>query len=199
MRFGLHGRKVALLVASLAAFQWSLTAQSPASVTAKRPLAYTDVDDWRSIQGTRLSNDGQWLAYAITSQAEDGEVVVRRTTGSQEFRSARGSNPTFTADGKFLLFTILPPKSEEDEESEEGRGAEPEAGAQPPARGGAAAANNPPRNSLGIMALASGEVTTIERVGSYRLADDASTWLAYYKGTGGGAAGGGRGGRGGAG
>jgi hypothetical protein len=86
MRLRLHGRKIALLVATLAAFQWSLTAQSPAprpgtatpAASAKRPLAYTDVDYWRSIQGTRLSDDGQWLAYALTSQAEDGEVIVRR-------------------------------------------------------------------------------------------------------------------------
>jgi hypothetical protein len=163
MRLRLHGRKIALLVATLAAFQWSLTAQTPAP-ESKRPLAYTDVDYWKSIQGTRLSHDGQWLAYALTSQAEDGEVIVRQTAGTQEFRSPRGNNPTFTPDGRFLIFTILPPKSEEEEEEgQEGRGgAEPEAGAQPAGRGGAAAANNnQPRNSLGIMALSSGEVTTI--------------------------------------
>jgi dipeptidyl aminopeptidase/acylaminoacyl peptidase len=200
MRLRLHGRKIALLVATLAAFQWSLTAQTPAP-QSKRPLAYTDVDYWKSIQGTRLSHDGQWLAYALTSQAEDGEVIVRQTAGTQEFRSPRGNNPTFTPDGKFMIFTILPPKSEEEEEEgQEGRGgAEPEAGAQPAGRGGAAANDNQPRNSLGIMALPSGEVTTIEKVGSYRIPEEASTWIAYYKGTGGGgpAAAGGRGGRGG--
>ena len=70
MRSRLQGRRFALLVGAVLACQWSLTAQTPAS--AKRPLAYSDVDYWRAIGGTRLSDDGVWLAYAITSQAEDG-------------------------------------------------------------------------------------------------------------------------------
>jgi hypothetical protein len=107
MRLRLHGRKIALLVATLAACQWSLTAQTPAPAS-KRPLAYTDVDYWKSIQGQRLSHDGQWLAYSITSQAEDGELIVRQTAGTQEFRSPRGTNPTFTPDGRFVIFTIVP-------------------------------------------------------------------------------------------
>jgi dipeptidyl aminopeptidase/acylaminoacyl peptidase len=48
------------------------------------------------------------------------------------------------------------------------------------------------------MSLADGKVTTVEKVGSFRLPEESPTWLAYYKGTGGAAAGaGGRGGRGG--
>ena len=75
MRRPLKGCTLALVVVGLIAVQWSLTAQTPSA--SKRPLSYDVVDYWRSIQGTRLSNDGQWLAYALTSQAEDGELVVR--------------------------------------------------------------------------------------------------------------------------
>ena len=38
------------------------------------------------------------------------------------------------------------------------------------------------------MALPAGEVTTIEKVGSFRLPEESSAWLAYYKGVGGPAA-----------
>jgi dipeptidyl aminopeptidase/acylaminoacyl peptidase len=219
MRLRLHGRKTALLVGALLAFQWSLSAQSP--VTAKRPLAYTDVDYWRSIGGTRLSNDGQWLAYSITSQAEDGELVVRNTKSGQEFRHPRGTGATFTDDGKFVIFTIAQTKADEERERQqnrnrgEGAGGEnqpaaatAEPGAPQAAQGrgrqgggGRGARNEPPRTGLGIMTLADGKVTTMDRVGSFRVPEESSAWLAYYKGTGGAASegggrGGGRGGRG---
>src|SRR5215217_6880690 len=95
MRLRLHGRTLMTLVGALLALQWSLTAQpldmrgvvpshvegQTASVAAKKPLTYDVMDYWRSIQGTRLSDDGQWLAYATTSQGEDGELIVRNVRG----------------------------------------------------------------------------------------------------------------------
>jgi dipeptidyl aminopeptidase/acylaminoacyl peptidase len=175
-------------------------AEPQAPAPSKRPLTYDVVDSWRSIQGTRLSNDGQWLAYALTSQGEDGELVVRNVRSGQELRHARGTTPTFTADGAFVVFTIVPTKAEEEKERLQNQEREKQGGGQ---RGRGSQARNQPRNSLGIMALPGGQVTTIERVGSFKLPEDSSTWLAYYKGNDGsaGAAGGrggaGRGGRGG--
>src|SRR5712671_2823767 len=96
-----RSRTVVTLVGALLALQWSLTAQTPAA--AKRPLTYDVVDYWKSIQGTRLSDDGQWLAYATTAQSEDGEVVVRNLRTGQEFKHPRGTAPTFTPDGKFVV------------------------------------------------------------------------------------------------
>src|SRR3990172_5447895 len=94
MRLRLHGRAVALLVGSLVAFQWALSAQTPAHSTgsgqaaAKRPITYEVVDYWRSIQGTRLSNDGRWLAYSLTSQGEGGGLNL-----PQPPRPGRGRPP----------------------------------------------------------------------------------------------------------
>ncbi len=225
MRKRLHGRAFALLVGSLFVVQWTMDAQSQPSVSSKRPLTYDVVDSWKSIGGTRLSDDGVWLLYSVTAQAEDGELVVRNLKTSQEFKQPRGTGGQFTTDGKFVVFTIAQSKADEERERiqnrgrGEGAGGETQAGgATPPATGepqqpaaapggrqgggrqGGAARNTQPRTGLGIMSLADGKVTTVDKVGSFRLADENPTWLAYYKGTGGaggGAAGGGRGGRGG--
>jgi hypothetical protein len=83
-----------------------------AQTAARRPLTYDVVDSWRSIQGTRLSQDGQWLAYALTAPGDDGELVVRNLKTNQDLKSPRGTNPTFTPDGKFVIFTIVPTKAE---------------------------------------------------------------------------------------
>src|SRR5262245_64880242 len=95
----LRSRKLFIIAGALAALQWTLTAQTPA--VAKRPLTYDVVDSWKSIQGTRLSDDGQWLAYATTAQGDDGEIVVRNLRSGQEFKQPRGTAPAFTPDARF--------------------------------------------------------------------------------------------------
>src|SRR5687768_3177154 len=98
MHHQLHRRAVLAVAGALLVVQWTLLAQTSGS--AKRPLSYDVVDSWRSIQGTKLSKDGQWLAYALTAQGEDGELVVRNLRNGAELRHARGTNPSFTPDGK---------------------------------------------------------------------------------------------------
>ena len=212
-----HGRTIALLFGTLLVVQWTLTAQSPAPAPGKRPLTYDVVDYWKTIGATRLSDDGQWLAYAVTSQAEDGELIVRNLRSGQEFKHPRGTGAQFTTDGKFAIFTISQSKADEERErrANRGRGGQNQEGGQQaaapegqPAQGGRGQGRGnqrqEPRTGLGIMSLPDGKVTTIDKVGSFRLPEESPTWLAYYKGIGGaggggGAAAGGRGGRGGGG
>ena len=46
------------------------SAAQPAA--AKKPITHDVYDSWKSIQGTKLSPDGVWLAYALTPQGGDG-------------------------------------------------------------------------------------------------------------------------------
>jgi dipeptidyl aminopeptidase/acylaminoacyl peptidase len=198
MRLRLHGRTAFTLVGALLALQWSLTAQSS---SLKRPITYDVMDSWKSIQGTRLSDDGQWLAYATSAPGDDGELVVRNLRSGQEIKHARGTSPAFTPDGKFVVFTIAQPRAEEEREAAaetpaaEGQGGRA-AGSGQAGRGNA---RREPRTGMGIITLADGQVKTFEKVGSFSLPEKSSTWLAYHKGLGGNAGGGRGGGRGGAG
>ena len=73
MRVRASWRVAAVVGATLLMFvstQFSLGAQQ------KKPLGYDVVDAWRSIAGTRLSDDGQWLAYALTAQGDDRGLRV---------------------------------------------------------------------------------------------------------------------------
>ena len=200
MRKPLRGRAIWIMVGAIAALQWTLTAQTP-SPAAKRPLPYDVMDSWKSIQGTELSQDGQWLAYATSAQGDDGELVVRNLRTGQEFKHPRGTAPAFTPDAKFVVFTIAQPKAEEERENAANAnaaanaepGAEPAPGGQ--GRGGRGNGRpREPRTGLGIMTLPDGQVKTFEKVGSFSLPETSSVWLAYHKGLGGGGGGGGRGG-----
>ena len=39
--------------------------------TAKKRISHDVYDGWKSIQGTKLSHDGVWVAYALTPQDGD--------------------------------------------------------------------------------------------------------------------------------
>ena len=202
MRVRLQRTSVALLCSALLVVVgsgWGLQAQQPTAAAAKKPLSYDTYDYWRSIQGTTLSRDGEWLAYALTAQGADGELVVRNLRTGAETKQPRGTSPAFTADSKYVVFTIVQSKADEERERQaqrtQGRGQAQTEG-EPGAAGGAGgAARNQPRNSAGILTLATGQVATVDRIGSISLPEESSTWVALHRGNGG-AGRGGRGGRG---
>src|SRR5690242_3130965 len=111
MKRSTRSRSLFTLAGALLALQWPLTAQAPVA-HVKRPLSYDVVDSWKSIQGTRLSDDGHWLAYATTAPGEDGEVVVRDLRTGRQFIHPRGTNPAFTPDSRFVVFGIAQPKAD---------------------------------------------------------------------------------------
>ncbi len=148
---------LAVLVLALA-----LSLMGGAAAGAKKPLSYDAYDGWRSIQGTQLSRDGRWLAYALVPQDGDGELVVRDLKTDKEHRAARGRGAVLTADGKFAVFTVAPVKAEVDKAKKDKKKPEEQ-----------------PKGGLGIMDLATGRVTTVERVKSFKVAEDSGAFVAY--------------------
>jgi hypothetical protein len=156
-----------------------LTASSAAGQqSAKRALTHDDYDSWRTIQSQRLSSDGKFLAYALVPQDGDAEVVVRNLASGVEWRHGAGTRPpqttndvdepgappaapppavslAFSSDSRFLIFQIRPTKAELNAARKEKK--KPE---------------EMPKDALGIMSLADGHVTRIDRVKSYQVPQD---------------------------
>ena len=160
--------------------------------TSKKVLTQADWDKWKSINAPALSNDGKWAVYTLIPQVGDGELVIRSTSGTTEYRVPRGflgrpnntpgglrgpaggtgeeapTGPTatpaqITADNRYVIVSTQASQAEAER-----------AGA---VRGRGAATTN--RQSLAIVSLSDGKVTTIAGVRSFRLARDNGTWLAY--------------------
>lgn len=163
-------------------------AQQARPAAEKRALTHQDYDSWRSIQGQQISRDGRFAAYAAIPQDGDGEIIARNLATNAEWRAGRGwrppqpppdlSDPTtaanfvnmmgriarpfFTADGKYLLFTIEPNKADVLKARKEKK--KPE---------------EMPKNALGIMDLSNGQVTRVERVKSFQVPEDGAGYVAY--------------------
>ncbi|HEV8483645.1 MAG TPA: prolyl oligopeptidase family serine peptidase, partial [Blastocatellia bacterium] len=70
--------------------------------------------------------------------------------------------PSFTADGRFVVFSILPTKAETEKAKKEKK--KPE---------------EMPKNAMGIMDLGTGEVTRVDRVKNFQVPDNGIGWIAY--------------------
>jgi dipeptidyl aminopeptidase/acylaminoacyl peptidase len=156
------------------------------SVT-KRPLTHQDYDSWRSIQAPQISRDGKFVAYAFLPQDDDGEIVVRNVASGAEWRAPRGYRPPvpppddpsvnigevlagqarlvrplFTADSRFVVFSIEPTKAEVNKAKKEKK--KPE---------------EMPKNALGVMDVSDGAVKRIEKVKNFQVPEDGSGFIAY--------------------
>ncbi len=154
---------------------------------SKRALTHRDYDSWHSIQSPQISRDGKFIAYAFMGQDSDSEIVVRNLTNGAEWRAPRGyrppapppddsipnvaeliaanarlSRPAFTADSRFVVFSIEPTKAELNKAKKEKK--KPE---------------DMPKNALGIMDTSTGQVTRIEKVKSFQVPEDGSGFIAY--------------------
>ena len=128
----------------------------------KKPLTYDVYDSWRSVRGTQISRDGEWLAYALAPQDGDGELVVRNLKTEAEYRTSRGDNPVITADGGYVVFAVAPLKAAVDQAKKEKKKPEEH-----------------PKSGLGIMDLATGEVKSVERVKGFKVPEEGSDHIAY--------------------
>ncbi len=141
------------LLASTAAF---------AQQQQRRPLDHSVYDGWRRIEGQALSPDGRWVLYHLVPGDGDNELRVRAAAGPTEHIIARGQGAQFTADSRFVVFTIKPALAATRRARRERRRTE-----------------QMPKDSLGILDLTSGEVTRVARLSGFRLPARGTGWLAY--------------------
>ena len=128
----------------------------------KGPLTHEDYDAWKRIQGQRISPNGEWVAYSAVPQEGDAELIVRSVESGTEYRYPRGTGARFSPDSTYLVFTIVP--SEEENKAAKEEETKPD---------------DMPKNALGIMSLAGGDVVEVDRVRSFLVPENAGGYIAY--------------------
>jgi dipeptidyl aminopeptidase/acylaminoacyl peptidase len=77
-----------------------------AQQSTKKPLDHTVYDGWQSIGSKIISNNGKWVAYTVTPQEGDANLVIYNTATRQQLSVPRGANPVITNDNRYLVFAI---------------------------------------------------------------------------------------------
>jgi len=135
---------------------------SYAQQPAKKPLDHSVYDSWQSIGSKVVSENGQWVAYTVTPQEGDANLVIYNRINQQRLEIPRGSNPVITTDSRNVIFTIKPPYKDTRE-----------------ARIKKKKAADMPKDSLGIVTLGGTSVWKIPDVKSFKTPAKGSGTIAY--------------------
>lgn len=92
-----------IIVATLLSLVVLLQAQ-----TAKQPLGWDDIESWRRITETVISNDGNYIAWKSEPWVGDPIVKVYDRKGSEKASWNCATGVRFSYDSEFLIFTIKP-------------------------------------------------------------------------------------------
>ncbi|MCG8467424.1 MAG: prolyl oligopeptidase family serine peptidase [Gemmatimonadetes bacterium] len=98
------------------------TPPKPAAGIQDRPtVPPEDYGRWENLGPAALSPDGAWIAYTVTRVDEDSELRFRRIDDEETHVAEWGRGPSFSADGRWLAWTIglSPDERERLEEAEE--------------------------------------------------------------------------------
>ncbi len=96
-------RRFAYVLVLVSALVWPA-----ASAQTKQPPARSDWGRFEQLSVARnaLSPDGQWLAYAINRSSRDNDLRIKNIASGTEEVVAFGTQPTFTADSKWIVYAI---------------------------------------------------------------------------------------------
>ncbi len=156
-------KKTLLLLTAVVAYLGA-SAQS----TSKKPLDHSVYDGWQSVTAEAISNNAQWVLYAITPQEGDAELIVKNLKTDQRYAFPRIAPPDirtpaaeFTNDSKFVVMTIKPFFKESREAKIKKK-----------------AATDMPKDTLAIFPLG-GTLKKIPLVKSYKLPEKGGSLIAY--------------------
>ncbi|HEX6938050.1 MAG TPA: prolyl oligopeptidase family serine peptidase [Longimicrobiales bacterium] len=125
-------------------------AATPAA--AQKPtLTPADYGRWESLGTATLSPDGRWIAYPVDRVNGQDELRIRRLDEDSTRVVAFGARPAFSDDGRWLAYAIGVSEDEREKLEEQ---------------------KKPVHDRLGLLDLASGRVTTFERVDSFAFSGD---------------------------
>ena len=165
-----------LTIVTVLVFFAALTAE-PGATSKKRPLSHDDYDSWKTIRGSAISANGNWLLYLEVPQDGEADLVVTNLQNNKEYRhtigysgegtdSEKAAKAQFSYDATQVVFLISPSQAEVKKYKKAKKKKK---------------AKDKPLKKLGIMDLADGKVSIAERIKSFKMPKEAGGWLAYLK------------------
>ncbi len=89
-----------------------ITAATGSVFAQKRAMTLEDVMNFMHMSNPVISENGHWAAYGASPDRGDGYGIVVSSDKSNEYLIERGRRPSFSANGNWALFTVVPPFDE---------------------------------------------------------------------------------------
>ena len=99
----------------------AVAAMAPPATAQQRHLDHDDVVHWNTVGSPALSPDGAWLTFVLAPMEGDPALTVRAAREHSPPLVARGTNPTFTADSRYLVYRVPPAEALVDSLKREGK------------------------------------------------------------------------------
>ncbi|RMH26174.1 MAG: S9 family peptidase [Planctomycetota bacterium] len=151
----MRSRLAVLVAATAAAVALPALAEDPA------PLDHSVYEIWNAIDDESISADGAWAIYSLTKEVGDGSIHIVSTDGETRYTFDRGVAGVITYDSAHALFRVKAPH-------EAVRAAKREKKKK----------DEMPKDALGVVDLATGELVTIDGITSFAVPDKAGGFAA---------------------
>ncbi len=155
-------RRRAVLVLPLVFVAAVLVPVSAQNAT-KRPFALDDILSFRAMGAMSLSPNGQWFAYRVAPLQGDSEVIVRSTSGAQEYKFPVGEGAgtmAFSDDSGWLTLTTSLTRQEAE---------------------AARRARRPVQSSALIVNLATGDKVSVPKIRRFAFSGEMGGWIALHR------------------
>lgn len=133
-----------------------------ALLAQKKPLDHTVYDSWQSLSASEISVSGQYISFQVIPQEGDGNFYVKDNLNKAVFSLPRGYNARLTRDEKHIISLIKPKFVDTRQAKIKKKKAE-----------------DMPKDSLAVYAIATGKLTKYADVKSYKLAEEASGYFSF--------------------
>lgn len=131
-------------------------------IAQKKPLDHSVYDSWQSIGKTVISDNGRWVAFNITVQEGDDELVVQSAVNKNNKTVVpRGYEPVFSGDNATLVLKIKPLFKDIRQAKIKKK-----------------KADEMPRDSFALMTLATGKIEKYPNLISLKTPKDPNIWVA---------------------
>lgn len=130
--------------------------------TQKKALSISDFAQWQRIENRQISNNGLWVAYEINKQKGDGVLVIYNASKGTNDSIQHGYAAQFSSNSDFVVFKNRIPED-----------------SLRKLKLAKTKKEKMPKETVGILNLNDKNITTLEEVKSFKLADDRSNYLTY--------------------
>ena len=95
-------KKITVLSFTIILFTFSVST----IVAQEKILDHSDFDLWHTIQGNRISPNGEFILYSLLKGEKDHYLKIKDSEVNTLLSYDRGSNGKFTYDSKYALFNV---------------------------------------------------------------------------------------------